>query len=276
MSVAALKDRVKSFGGRGDLYGYLLKKRILRLGLRMQCPHCTRHSWFPLDAVRDMFSCPRCLNAFPALDNLEGSLWSYKTAGPFSVPNYADGAYAVLLTLQCFDDRKMTTMRITPVLSFTAEKDGAKLEADFALFWQEAVFGERREGLAVGECKTYRKFEERDFKRMREIARRFQALSSSSARFAKSSPSSKSRRFGSIAKRGRKYWKSDRPINPVLILTGTELLSFSGAPHCWDDDLEAAFQPFIRPDGPLRRDTADLPQAAVMARRLATEVGKTT
>ena len=173
MLVAELKNRVQSFGGRGDLYGYLLKKRILRLGLRLQCPHCTRHSWFSLDAVGDTFSCPRCLNTFPALDNLESSLWSYKTAGPFSVPNYADGAYAVLLTVQCFEDRKMATMRITPALSFTAEKDGAKLEADFALFWQEAVFGERKEGLAFGECKTYRRFEERDFKRMREIAKAF-------------------------------------------------------------------------------------------------------
>ena len=76
MPVAELKKRVQSFGGPGNLYGYLLKKRILRLGLRMQCPHCTRHSWFPLDAVRDTFSCPRCLNEFPALNNLEGSLWS--------------------------------------------------------------------------------------------------------------------------------------------------------------------------------------------------------
>jgi hypothetical protein len=55
MSVAELKNRVQSFGGRGDLYGYLLKKRILRLGLRLQCPHCTRHSWFSLDAVKQRF-----------------------------------------------------------------------------------------------------------------------------------------------------------------------------------------------------------------------------
>ena len=241
MSVAELKNRVKSFGGRGDLYGYLLKKRILRLGLRMQCPHCTRHSWFPLDAVRDMFSCPRCLNAFPALDNLEGSLWSYKTAGPFSVPNYADGAYAVLLTVQCFEDRKMTTMRITPALSFTAEKDTGKLEADFALFWQEAVFGERKEGLAFGECKTYGQFEGRDFKRMREIAKAFPGAVLVFSTLREELTEFEIKKISSIAKRGRKYWKSERPINPVLILTGTELLSFSGAPHCWDDALKQRF-----------------------------------
>jgi hypothetical protein len=241
MPVAELKNRVQSFGGRGDLYGYLLNKRILRLGLRMQCPHCTRHSWFPLDAVRDTFSCPRCLNVFPALDNLESSLWSYKTAGPFSVPNYADGAYAVLLTVQAFDDRKMTTMRITPALSFTAEKGGAKLEADFALFWQEALFGERKEGLAFGECKTYRQFEERDFRRMREIGEAFPGAVLVFSTLRKELTEFEIRRISSIAKRGRKYWKSERPLNPVLILTGTELLSFRRAPHCWDDALKQRF-----------------------------------
>jgi len=40
-------------------------------------------------------------------------------------------------------------MRITPILSFTADKDGTKLEADFALFWQEVGFGERTEGFAL-------------------------------------------------------------------------------------------------------------------------------
>ena len=241
MPVAELKKRVQSFGGHGDLYGYLLKKRILRLGLRMQCPHCTRHSWFPLDAVRDTFSCPRCLNEFPALNNLEGSLWSYKTAGPFSVPNYADGAYAVLLTLQCFEDRKMTTMRMTPVLSFIAEKGTTKLEADFALFWQEAIFGERKEGLAFGECKTYRQFEERDFKRMRGIAEAFPGAVLVFSTLRKELTEFEIKKISSIAKRGRKYWKSERPLNPVLILTGTELLNFRRAPHCWDDELKQRF-----------------------------------
>ena len=38
-----------------------------------------------------------------------------------------------------------------------------------------------------------------------------------------------------IAKVGRKFWKSERPINPVLILTGNELFSFRGPPYCWED-----------------------------------------
>jgi hypothetical protein len=242
MPVGQLKSRIRSFAARGDLYRYLLDTRILRLGLRLQCPHCTRRSWFPLDAVRDTFTCPRCLNVFPALDNLESAVWSYKTAGPFSVPNYADGAYAVLLALQCFDERKMTTMRITPVLSFTAEKDGAALEADFALFWQEAVFGQRREGIAFGECKTYGHFEERDFKRMRALAKAFPGAVLVFSTLRKGLTDFEIKKIAGIARRGRKYWKSERPLNPVLVLTGTELLSFSGAPYCWDETLKERFR----------------------------------
>jgi len=45
----------------------------------------------------------------------------------------------------------------------------------------------------------------------------------------------------SIAKKGRKYWKPERPINPVLILTGNELFSDFGPPYCWEDSLKKKF-----------------------------------
>ena len=109
-------------------------------------------------------------------------------------------------------------MRISPAFSFTGEKDGTKLEADFALFWQEAIFGERREGLAFGECKTYRRFEERDFKRMRDIAKACPGAVLVFSTLRKLTEF-EIKKIGSIAKRGRKYWKSERPLNPVCLVT---------------------------------------------------------
>ena len=38
-----------------------------------------------------------------------------------------------------------------------------------------------------------------------------------------------------IARRGRRYWKPERPINPVCVLTGYELLSHFGPPYCWKE-----------------------------------------
>ena len=45
-----------------------------------------------------------------------------------------------------------------------------------------------------------------------------------------------------IARAGRKYWKAERPINPVMILTGTELLSGRPMPYCWSATLQQKFR----------------------------------
>ena len=39
-----------------------------------------------------------------------------------------------------------------------------------------------------------------------------------------------------LSKMGNKRWKSERPINPVMILTGTEIFSPHGPPYCWPDN----------------------------------------
>jgi hypothetical protein len=38
-----------------------------------------------------------------------------------------------------------------------------------------------------------------------------------------------------LAKAGNKYWKLERPLNPVMILTANELFSLHQPPFCWDD-----------------------------------------
>ena len=37
-----------------------------------------------------------------------------------------------------------------------------------------------------------------------------------------------------ITKAGMKQWKVERPLNPVLVLTGHELFSLYGVPNCWN------------------------------------------
>jgi len=242
LPIGEVKSRLESARGRGNPYDYLLSKGVFRLGLRIQCAHCLRHSWFSLDSVRDAFTCPKCLSVFPAVGNLDGATWCYKTAGPFSVPNYADGAYAVLLTLGFFDDRKLHTIRTTPLLSFVAEAPNKKsLEADLALFWQESPYGEKSDGIAFGECKSYGQFERKDFDRMRYLAKTFPGAVLVFSTLRTALTRNEIVEIARIAKAGRKYWKPERPINPVLVLTGTELLDHSGPPYCWDDSTKAKF-----------------------------------
>jgi hypothetical protein len=233
---------VKSRVGAPWLYDYLIDKGIFKLGARVQCPRCLRNSWFSLDDLRDTVNCPRCLHGFPAIGNLDSRTWSYKTTGPFSVPSYADGAYSVLLTPNSFDDIKMHTMRTTSVVSFTAQAPGKKnLEADFGLLWQDSLYGEKKDGVMFGESKTYGRFERADFERMRYIAKTFPGAVLVFSTLRKNLTSKEISEIIRIAKLGRKYWKAERPINPVLVLTGTELLSQSGPPYCWDEPIKTKY-----------------------------------
>jgi hypothetical protein len=236
LSVGEVKNRLEAGSQKRNPHDYLIKRGVFRLGLRIQCPHCLRKSWYPLESIRDSFTCPKCLDVFNAVGKLDSSTWSYKTTGPFSVANYAEGAYAVLLTLDFLDGHKLTGMRITPTTSFIAEAhDRKKLEADFAAFWQDSVYGEKNDGLLFGECKTYGKFKNADFERMRYLANTFPGSVLVFSTLRKSLTQQEMVSITRIAKKGREYWKLERPINPVMILTGNELLHDFGPPYCWED-----------------------------------------
>ena len=243
LPVGEVKTRLEASTEGEGLYAHLLSKGMFKLGLRMQCPNCLRRFWSPLEAMENSFTCPKCLEAFSAIGNLDGATWSYKTTGPFSVPNYADGAYAVLLSLEFFgSDHILNTIRTTSVFSFVAEADDKKkMEADFALFWEESIYGEKKDGILFGECKTYGHFTDKDFDRMRYLANTFPGAVLVFSTLRKSFTKKEILGITRIAKKGRKHWKPERPLNPVLILTGTELLNYPGPPYCWEDSIKTKF-----------------------------------
>lgn len=148
-----------------------------------------------------------------------------------------------MLALDFFNNRKLHTLLTTPSLSFIARASGKKdIEADFALFWQDSIFGEQRNGIAFGECKTYGEFQKKDFERMKYIAATFPGAVLVFATLRKKLEQREVRAITSITRAGRKFWKNERPINPVFILTGNELLSHHGPPYCWEDmGLKAKF-----------------------------------
>lgn len=224
MSVAEVKDRLKREEQRGkSLYDYATQKGFFRLGARVKCPNCSRHSWYSLESLGDSLACPKCLNAFPAVGNLDAGgkdPWCYRTVGPFSIPNYADGAYSVLLTLNFFTPLRLIShdFRITPVMSFTAESSEKKrVEVDFAAFWQGGS-SERKVKLLLGECKTYGKFGDKDFEKMRDLSKTFPnpVLVFSTLREC-------------LEDRERKKITRLASTVPVMVLTARELCSYSGA-----------------------------------------------
>ena len=237
-----LRGRVAPLGPT-DYFEWLLARKVFKLGLRVQCPKCTRRSWLDLESLRDELNCPKCLNTFRAAGVANQGNWSYKTAGPFSVPNHAEGAYCVLLTLRAFEERRVTSLRLTPAMSFKATGPrGEELEADLGFFWQESIYGHASDGVAFVECKTYGKFKQEDFDRMRTIARNFPGAILIFSTLRKSLEADEITAITEIAESGRVYWKSDTPRNPVAVLTGTELISDDGPPYCWDKARQEQFR----------------------------------
>jgi len=239
-SVAEVKRRLNA-----NRYEWFLEKGIFKLGLQTKCPNCQRKSWFAMATLKDELDCPKCLNTFPAAGNIdrERGGWFYRTAGPFSVPNFADGAFSVLLTLEALAGRITSGRRSTAVLSFEATAPSkVALEADLAMFWRDGSDGDNTAGILFGECKTYGQFKPKDFQRMRYLAETFPGailvFSTLRASLTKEEIAALTR----LAKFGRKYWKADRPKNPVLILTGAELLTWEQPPHCWNEELQRRFQ----------------------------------
>jgi hypothetical protein len=237
-SLGEVKNTLRSIGWGGNrLYESLVQRNIFQLGYKTQCTHCGRASWFSVDDFARKLECPLCfkvLDAISAVDSDNKGAWHLKMAGPFSVEKFADGSYSVLLTLNFLQEDQ--SLQMTPVMSFNARHatTGKTLEADLGVLWQETVYGETEDGTLFAECKSYNEFKREDFDRMKALAEQFPGSILAFCTLRKTLTPHEVREIRKIAKAGMKRWKVERPINPVLVLTGHELFSQVGAPHCWD------------------------------------------
>jgi hypothetical protein len=85
----------------------LTERSVMRVGLGLLCPHCAKDNWYSLSDVNYEVACERCLNRFSfpqASKKFNESDWRFRVIGPFSVPDYADGAYSTVLTLRVFNN----------------------------------------------------------------------------------------------------------------------------------------------------------------------------
>ena len=210
----------------------LTKKKVLQLGMEIQCPVCARSPWYSVKDADYELQC-RCLEwiSFPPAS--KEIKWSYRTLGPFSFPKQAHGAYTVLLTLHFFSF--LLDGAITPLMSFTAEKGKVEMEADLALFFQGSKFGDSKTEVIFAECKTFNAFQKKDADRMINLGDAFPGSVLVFATLKKSLSQKEKTILRPVVNRSRKYRKNDRPFNPVLILTGTELFSELDLSQSWEE-----------------------------------------
>lgn len=225
------KDRFKD---PKELLKRLTKLKIFRIGVDIQCPICQRHSWHSLSEFDYETNCPICLCKSDIHSHLPDDIkWSYRSFGSFSLPKQASGAYTVLLTYYFF--AIALNGATTPIMSFIANKNNVKLEADLALFFQKSKFGKPKRELLFVECKTLNKFEKKDIERMKVISKEFPGSLIVFSTLNSTLTQKEKRLIRPIVRQGRKYYKEGRTSNPVLILTSTELLSHYIVSHTYKE-----------------------------------------
>lgn len=110
------------------------------------------------------------------------------------------------------------------------------------MFWRDGSYGDDTAGILFGECKSYGPFKPKDFQRMRYLAEMFPGAILVFSTLRESLTKEEIAALKRLTKFGRKYWKAERPVNPVLILTGIELLTWVRPPLCWNAELQKRFQ----------------------------------
>lgn len=187
-------------------------------------------------------TCERCLSRFSfpqAGIKFNESDWRFRVSGPFSVPDYADGAYATALTLRLFNNTLNFSRTPTTFATGLDIVSGAsKFEIDFAGWYTEGrKFWIDPESVVVfGEAKSFgaEVFKERDVQRLKGLAETFPGSYVVFSAMKNRLGDMEKSRIRKFAEWGRVPQKSGEPRAMVIVLTGTELFADHSVKHAWE------------------------------------------
>ena len=162
--------------------------------------------------------------------------WFYRIVGPFAAPDYARGGYAVALTLRCLAPRHDSEMTWSTGLAL----EPLDCEVDFLAWYRpsQLLRDERDEPLMlIGEAKSFGKNAIGDdaINSLKKLAERFPGalMVVSSLRDIADYSQDELRRLRDLALWGRRSTHHDKPRNPLIIFTATELFAKYGIYDDW-------------------------------------------
>jgi hypothetical protein len=216
---------------------------VLRLGLLVQCDHCTYSNWIGISGLEETLTCERCRKRYPFPQgrlNFVHSPWRFRVVGPFAVPDYANGAYATALTLRVFGETlasRDATLTYAPGLIF--EVQGKKpFEVDFSFWFSRDNWNEEQEVVSVfGEAKSFGEkcFTSSDIERMRQVAELFPGAFLVFAALKDTLHADEIPLISELAQWGRELLDDGRPRAPVIVLMGVELFAPWQVDHVWKE-----------------------------------------
>lgn len=228
----AMISRRKATGAHNNVnLSHYIERNVIKVGIESECDHCSAKNWHSLDEVSYDLSCLRCLKdyKFPQgnLKKNSGN-WKYRVIGPFAVPDYAQGAYASLLTIRFFTKiiRHDNPSSYSTALELVGKKQ--KTEIDFAIWLSEDrgfdVNGEPR--LIIGEAKSFGKdiIKSEDLEKLKVSASAVRDSIIVISVLKESFSENEIKRLKEFVLWAREPI-DDRPRHWVILLTGTELFS---------------------------------------------------
>jgi hypothetical protein len=220
----------------------LINHNILRLGLVLECPNCRKKNWYGIDTLNEKVRCERCLKDYPFPQGslqFERTPWHYRVVGPFSVPNYAEGAYATVLSVNAFArdlDSHHANVTYATNLHYKIGADNP-FEVDFTLWYQrERVLDLEEEPVLVfGEAKSFASecFKQADVDRMRKLGEKFPGAFLVFSTLKDNLSDTEKKLVADLALWGRVHLKDGRPHSPVIVLTGIELFARWNIREAW-------------------------------------------
>jgi hypothetical protein len=220
-----------------------IKANVFRLGLSLTCPHCLKRNWTGIGSLQETITCARCLNQFEFPQGtleFERTPWQYRVVGPFSVPDFAGGAYATVLALRTL----ATMLSVSDVeLTYTTGLDLVgdtlpKMEVDFAGWYRRRQLLRRQDvpDLFFGEAKSFGTecFKSTDIDRMERIIEKFPDAFIIFAMLKNELSEDEKSRIGQLALRLRQRPNGRSAQSKIIVLTGIELFADWRIGHAWE------------------------------------------
>lgn len=234
------KIQARLWGSHVILEAYV-KAGVLRLGIAARCSHCTKENWYSLDDIADVIRCERCLKTFDFPQGRKPSkdAWKYRVVGPFATPHYAQGGYAVALTLRFLAHEIGSIPELTWTTGLELKLGPETLETDFFMWHGKHAFtrNARDPALLVGECKSFgtELFKTKDAARLRRLGELFPNAFLVAATMKDSFSARETKTLRALCRWGWRRRTGQRQPSRLIILTGHELFAIGPFLQRWKD-----------------------------------------
>lgn len=226
--VASIKrNKPKFFEKRpNDYIKNLIDYKVIESGCVIQCSICGQHSFYRVDQLDTELQCSQCYSTYttPLHDPKNRLKWNYRGIGPFSKNNKADGLIPGFLTLRLFDQHFTIQDGSTSLMNFDLTIEKQDYEVDLFVQLQNKISEIPSTELIFCECKTFKRFQQKDIDRLKKIGENFPQSILALCTLNDSFSNEEILLVKSLVNHFRKGFRS-RPINPLFLLTSKELLT---------------------------------------------------